>query len=173
MALNQIPPFPADKMAALFAAHAEYVRLKEELLAPVLKTTSGKANTLDLQSAGQWLPFIEENPKWVTNKVNLSDFALKLAADALLERIEKEETKDQGFSKAMRDIISSDVRFYWTMTEDFYIDAADEDSVIKEKYKSLPSISSKRKSDGKIEKDFQKLEARRNKKNGVTTDVKV
>ena len=168
MSLIQNLLFPAEKIMAMKTAHAEYVRLKEELFASVIKTTSGKANTLDdgIASARKWYVFVQENPDWITNKLKVVDFLLKLDATELLAIVEGLETQDQGFTKAMRDVISSDLRFFWTTAEGFYDDAAEDDAVIKEKYKDLPSISPKRKTDVQVEKAFNKLEAKRNKKKG-------
>ena len=168
MSLNQNPLFTAEKVAAMKAAHAEYSRIKLELLLPVVKATSGKMNTLDTVSAAQWLPFGQENPTKITDAVNPQDFADKLAADALLVDIEKMESEDHNATQIYRNIVSSDVRFYWTTSEDFYIAAAAKNALIKAQYKDLPSISPKRKSDAKIEKAFVKLEEKRNKKNGGT-----
>ena len=174
MALNQNAGFPADKLAALKAAHAEYIRLKVEFFVDVAKTTSGKMNTLDIASAIKWLPFVQDNPKLVTNtKYDVADFVFKANAHTALAEVESLESQDQGHTKALRDIVSSDLRFYWTNGEDFYIEADDTDTVLKEKYKDLPSISPKRKTDAKIESDFKKLEARRNKKNADSMDTKV
>ena len=173
MASNQNSGSIADKLTAIKAVHADYNRQKEELFAAVLKATNGKMNTLDIASATKWLAFVQDNPKAVTNtKYNAADFAFKTEMHTVLADIETIESQDQGHSKALRDIVSSDLRFYWTTAEDFYIAAAEEDSVIKEKYKDLPSISPKRKTDAQIESDFKKLEARRNKKNGTSTDTK-
>jgi hypothetical protein len=174
MSLIQNKNYPADKVSEMLAFHVGYERVKGELLASVLKTTSGKMNTLDVPSGAKWIPFIEENPKKVTEDVDLPDFINKVDADELLTIIEKLEARDQGLTKAKRDIIASDVRYYWTTTEDFYLVAADKDSVIKEKYKSLPTISPRRKTETEIQNAFDKLEAKRNKKNSPTsTDAKV
>jgi hypothetical protein len=165
--------FPADKFAALKDAHAAYSRLKEEFFTSVIKGTDGKMNTSDEQSAISWLPFIQDNPKAVTNtKYNVADFIFKAEAHPLLVEIETLEGQDRGHTKALCDIVSSDLRFYWTNGEDFYIAESATNSVLKEKYKNLQSISPKRKSDVEIESDFKKLEARRNKKNGDKTDTK-
>ena len=168
MAISQNSRFPADKITAMLAAHATYVQKKEELFASVVKTTSGKANTLDdgIAAARKWYVFVQENPDWITNKLKVVDFLLKLDASELLVTVEGLETQDQGFTKAMRDVISSDLRFFWTTAEGFYDDAAEDDPVIKEKYIDFPSISPKRKTDAQIEKAFNKLEAKRNKKKG-------
>lgn len=166
MAYAQNPQFPAEKVAQMFAAHGTYASLKEELFASIRKTTTGRLNTLEIASASKWVAFVQENPDWVTNKYKLADFLLKLDAEELLVLIEALETKDQAVSKALRDIMVSDIRFYWTTAEDFYIDAALDDSIIKEKYKDLPSISPKRKSETVIQNAFDKLEAKRNKKKG-------
>ena len=173
MESNQNSEFPADKLEALKAAHAEYVRKKEDYLSGIVKTTDGKQNTSDIPSAIKWLPFVQENPKAVTNtKYVVAEFAYKVKAHPALQDIEELEGKDQGHTKALRDMISSDLRFYWTNGEDFYLDYDPKDTILKEKYKDLPSISPKRKSDNQIEKDFKKLEDRRNKKNGVSADTK-
>ena len=173
MASNQNSGSIADKLTAIKAVHAEYNRQKEELFAAVLKATNGRMNTLDIASATKWLAFVQDNPKAVTNtKYNASDFAFKTEIHTVLADIEAIESQDQGHSKALRDIVSSDLRFYWTTAEDFYIEAAEEDSVIKEKYKDLPSISPKRKSANQITKDFQKLEVRLNKKKDDSVDLK-
>ena len=166
--------FPTDKLTAVKAAHAEYTRLKGDFFADVVKTTTGKMNTLDVSSAIKWLPFVQDNPKLVTStKYDVAEFAFKSQAHAALEEVEALESQDQGHSRALRDIISSDLRFFWTNAEDFYIDVDANNTVVIEKYKDLPSISPKRKSDNQIEKDFNKLEARRNKKNGISTPAKV
>ena len=169
MALNENPLFPADKVAAMFAAHTEYARLKAELFSPIVKTTSGKMNTLSGDSARKWLPFVKENPDWVTNKLKLPDFIKALDADELVALVENIEAKEQGTTKANRDIVSSDLRFFWTTAEGFYDDAAAEDSEIREKYKSLPSISPQRQSDAQVEQAFNKLTEKRNKKKGTPT----
>jgi hypothetical protein len=174
MPLNQDSGFPADKLAALKAAYAEYTRLKEEFLADIVKATSGKINTLDIPSAIKWLPFVQDNPKLVTNtKYIVADFAFKAKAHPILIEIEAMESAGQGHTKAVHDIVSSDLRYYWTNAEDFYLDIDPTDTVTIEKYKDLPSISPKRKTDAQIESDFKKLEARRNKKNTDNTDTKV
>lgn len=164
MALNQNPLFPAEKLAAMRAAHDEYNRLKSELLQPVIKQTIGKMNTLDTASAAQWLAFGRDNPTKITDRVNPEKFANALDADALLVIIEKMESEDQSLTRVHRYNASSDIRFYWTNTEDFYIDAAADDAIIKAKYKDLPSISPKRQTDAEIQSAFNKLEAKRNKK---------
>jgi hypothetical protein len=166
MALNQNPKFHADKVAAMKAAHAEYSRIKAELLLPIVKTTSGKQNTLDTASAASWLPFGQDNPKKITDKVDPEAFADKLDADELVVIIEKMESEEQNVSKIYRDIVSSDIRFYWTNLENYYLAAAVDDAIIKAKYKDLPSISPTRKSDTEIQNAFDKLEAKRKKKQG-------
>ena len=166
MALAQNPRFPADKIAAMTAAHTEYVRLKSELFAAVVKTTSGKSNVKDdgIAAARKWYIFVEENPDWVTNKIKLATFLAKLDEAEFLTVVEKLEIQDAGHTKAMRDIISSDLRFFWTTAEGFYDDAAEDDSVIREKYKDFPSISPKRATEAQVEKAFQKLTDKRAKK---------
>ena len=166
--LSKISGFPLDKVEQMFKARAEYAALKAELFLPIVKLTSGKANTKDdgIAAAKKWYTFVTENPKWVTDKLSVVDFLAKLNASELLAIIESVEKEDQGTSKALHDIISSDLRFYWTTSEDFYIDIPDSNTLLKEKYKNLPSISTKRQTEAQIEKAFLKLEAKRNKKNG-------
>jgi hypothetical protein len=165
--------FPSDKLTALKAAHAQYLGIKEEFLAGIVKTTDGKQNTSNIPSAIEWLDFVLDNPKAVTDTTYIiEDFAYKAKAHEALKEIEKIENQAQAHTKALRDIVSSDLRYYWTNAEDFYIVAAGKDSIISEKYKDLSSISPKRKSDNQIEKDFKKLEVRRSKKNGDITDTK-
>lgn len=167
MALNQNPRFPAEKIAEMLSAHATYVQKKEELFASVAKTTSGKANVKEdgIAAARKWAVFVQENPNWITNKLKVADFLSKLDEAEFLAIVEGLESQDKGTTKAMRDIISSDLRFFWTTAEGFYDEAAEDDSVIKEKYKDLPSISPKRKSDTQVERAFEKLTAKRGKKN--------
>ncbi len=166
MVQNPNPLFSAERLVELKKAHAEYTRLKREFLLPIVKTTIGKMNTLDTASAASWLSFAEENPTKITDKINTQDFANKLAAAEFLLVIEKLETEDQVVSKIYRDIVSSDVRFYWAHLEDYYIEAAQNDPVLKANYEDLPSASPKRKSDAEIEKAFNKLKEKRKKKNG-------
>jgi hypothetical protein len=174
MPLNQNAGFPADKLTALKAAYAQYSALKGEFLADIVKATSGKQNTLDIASAVKWLPFVQDNPKLVTNtKYDVADFAFKANADIALTEIETIESGEQGHTKALRDIVSSDLRYYWTNAEDFYLDVDPTNTVIVEKYKDLPSVSPKRRTDAQIESDFKKLQARRNKKGTDNTDTKV
>ena len=173
MESNPIVGFPTDKLTALKAAHAEYARLKEEFLGGIVKATTGKQNTLDPPSAAKWVPFVQDNPKLVTStKYDVADFAYKAEAHKALSEVKTIESAENGHTKALRDIVSSDLRFYWTNAEDFYLDVEPSNTVIIEKYKDLPSVSPKRKTDAQIEKDFKKLENRRNKKNGDGTDTK-
>lgn len=173
MPLNQDSGFSADKLTALKAAHAQYSALKAELLADIVKTTSGKINTLDVPAAIKWLAFVQDNPKLVTStKYNVIDFALKAKAHPILVEIEAIESAEQGHTKAVRDIVSSDLRFYWTNAEDFYLDIDPSDTVTIEKYKDLPSISPKRRTEAQMESEFKKLEARRNKKSTDSTETK-
>ena len=161
--------FAAEEVAALKSTHDKYIQQKEKMLASVVKATVGKANTSSegIVSARKWVTFVRENPKWITGRVPESDFTFKLDVAEFLGHIGVMESKDQAYTKALLDVAASDARFYWTTTEDFYIDAAASDAIIKEKYKELPSISSKRKTPAQEEKEFLKLEAKRNKKNGI------
>ncbi len=101
------------------------------------------------------MAFTRENPDWITKKLNVADFERMSDAAALLELIAKLEFDDAALSKVLHGIIASDMRFFWTTAED----------KIKEKYKDLPSISPQRRSESQIERDFRKLEEKRNKKN--------
>ncbi|MBL7818853.1 MAG: hypothetical protein JNL70_27890 [Saprospiraceae bacterium] len=168
MELNQIKSFSLEKMTEMFEAHDKYSALKNELLAETTKATTSKANVGgdNIESALLWLAFVKENPGWITQKLSVAEFESKADAARLLQLIEKAESEDQATSKAIHDRIASDLRFFWTNAEGFYDDASIHNTLIKEKYKDLPSISPKRKSDTQIEKDFRKLEAKRNKKNG-------
>jgi uncharacterized protein YktA (UPF0223 family) len=168
MESNPNPLFSAEKMAAAKAAYAEYSRLKADLLSPIVKCTTGKMNTLDGQSAREWYPFAAENPDWITNKLKLPDFKRTLDADTALAAIEALENKEQGATKAKRNIVSSDLRYFWTTAETFYDDAAADNAEIKERYKSLPSISPQRQSDTQVEQAFNKLTEKRNRKNGAS-----
>ena len=171
MVRNPNPLFPAEKVAELKAAHAEYNRLKRAMLQPIVKSTIGKMNTLDTASAALWLSFAEENPSKITDKINTQDFVNKLDAADFLEFIEKLETEDQIVSKSYRDVISSDIRFYWANLEDYYVEAAKIDPVLKANYDHLPAVSAKRKSAADIEKAFNKLKEKRKKKNGTDNTV--
>ena len=174
MALATSPLFPATEVTTMLVAHAEYARIKENMFAKIGKMTTGKTNTKDdgIASARKWYAFMEENPDWTTNVLKLSEFLAILDAAELLTIIELMESKDQGVTKVAHDIISSDARFCWTTAEDFYIAAAAKNATIKEKYKDLPSISPKRKTDAQIQAAFDKLEVKRAKKKGNSTPPK-
>ncbi len=159
--------FSVDKITEMLNHHANFVRLKEEVFAAIIKATDGKLNTTDMESARDWLGFILENPKSVTStKYKVPDFVLKMDAHVVLAVIEKIEGKDQAYSKVLRNTIASDARFYWSTAEDFYIEDAKNDPVLKAKYKDLQSISPKRQTESQMEKDLQKLQTKLTKKNG-------
>ena len=165
---SKINGFPPEKLAKMFQAHAEYNALKAELFASTIKVTDGKANTNDdgFKAAKKWYTFVSENSRWTTDKLSVADFLAKLNASELLALVELAESEDQALSKVLHDIISSDLRYYWKVSEGFYDDIPESNTLLKEKYKDLPSIAPKRKTDAQIEKAFQQLEAKRNKKNG-------
>ena len=155
-----------EKFATYNAAHAAAVAAKEDLLRDVQKLTSGKANITfaSLDDCEQWYFFSKDNADWVTKRFNLSDFEQKLILATMLNTIEKDEEKDRGFSTAIHKILMSDLREYWSDSEKFYAEAAKDDSTVKEKYKSLKSLSPERQTPEQKEKVFLKLEEERNQK---------
>jgi hypothetical protein len=135
-------------LQALAEAHEAYKQAKKAFFAEVTKKTTGKMNMTkdDIEACRKWLAFDLENEDYLPKKFDVKDFATKIEWFDALKQVKEWEEKSNEDDKVIHDIIASDLRYYWSTSEDFYATAAAEDATIKEKYKNLPSVGSPRKS---------------------------
>jgi hypothetical protein len=133
---------------ALTDAHEAYKQAKKAYFTGITKTTTGKMNLTkeDIDACRKWLAFDLENEDYIPKKFDLNDFSNKIELFDAMQQVKAWEEKAYEADKALYDIIASDLRYYWSTSEDFYKTAAGENPTIKEKYKNLPTVGSTRKS---------------------------
>ena len=111
------------------------------------------------------MPFVQDNPQLVTStKYAVADFAYKAEAHKTLSEVKTIESAENGHTKALRDVVSSNLHFYWTTAEDFYLDVKPTNTVIIEKHFAQPqNRCTNRKGFQEIGKQTQQEKRRRHR----------
>jgi hypothetical protein len=163
-----VPEAIVQEIKAIEQAHAAYVVLKTTALNNIAKLTLGKSNIGpdNLENCKKWLGFSLENPDCFNQRFNQSDFGFKMERSPVLTSIEKLESDDRVATKLVHDIVYSDLRSYWSDAETVYDNESKGDKELREKYKGLPKIGGVRMTQSEEDKTFERLETKRNKKNG-------